>query len=104
MEVAVRPREAMRAAAETPPPGHEGAFERLAVGRWQERVRVRIAVEDPHQTLAVPDQLADPPLVERGLVPLVGVALGEKAPERDGALDVEIAEGQSASSRSRSSQ
>src|SRR6266511_5100363 len=42
----------------------------------------------------VPHQLPDPPLVERGLVPLVGVALGEETREGGGALDVEIAERQ----------
>ena len=64
---------------------------------------MRVAVEDAHQALAVAHELADAPLVQRGLVALVGVRLGEEPAERPGALVVEIRAGP-ASIRSRSSQ
>src|SRR5262249_10153682 len=92
MEVAVRSREAIRAVPETPPPGHDAMLERFAVARRQQRVGMRIAVEDAHRALAVADQLPDSPLIERGLVPLVGVPRAEKASERAGSVHVEVPE------------
>ena len=49
---------------------------------------MRIAVEDPHQALAVGHQLANAALIESGLFPLLGMDGGEEARQGLDALDV----------------
>ena len=81
MKVAVDSREAMVALTQAPPPRHQVPLERLAVGGGQQRIRMRIAVEDAHQALAMPDELADASVVERRLGALVGMRIGEESRE-----------------------
>src|SRR5262245_59106888 len=88
MEIAMSPGQPMRAGSQTPAGGDRRTFYLLADVRRQESVRVRIAVEDSHQALAVAHQLADAPLVERGLVVLQGVGLCEEARQRLGPGDI----------------
>src|SRR5262249_44542975 len=88
VKVAVHPREPMGALAQLPSPADQIALELLAVFRWQERIRMGIAVENAHHTLAMPHQLADPPLVQRRLLSLVGVTLREELPQDPGPLRV----------------
>ena len=51
---------------------------------------MRIAVEDAHQALAVANQLADAALVQRRLIALHRVDLGEETCQRFGPGDVEL--------------
>src|SRR5262245_30896773 len=90
MKIAVGTGQPMRPASQAPAGGDGRALDLFAHVRRQEPVRVRIAVEDTHQTLAVTNQLADAPLVERGLVVLHGVDLGEEARQRLGPRDVDL--------------
>src|SRR5439155_19199085 len=90
MEVAVRAREPAVPGTEPPAPRDRRALDGLARGRREQRERMRVAVEDPHETLTVTDQLADPPLVERRLVALRRVHLREEAGQRLGAGVVEL--------------
>src|SRR5262245_28360097 len=92
MEIAVVAGQPMGSASQAPAGGNRRALDLFARLRRQERVRVRIAVEDAHQALAVTDQLADAPLVERGLVVLHGVDLDEEARQRLGPGDVDLLE------------
>src|SRR3972149_675137 len=74
--------EAVDGVADPPPPRHGGALEGGARRGRQQRVRVRVAVEDAHEALAVGDELADPPVIERRLVAPCGGGPGEEARER----------------------
>ena len=93
MKVAVDAGKPVRPSAEPPAPRDGRALEGFTVGRGQERIGVRVAVEDAHQALAVAHQLADAPLVEGGLVALLGVRLGQEPAEGTGALVIEIVRG-----------
>jgi hypothetical protein len=50
---------------------------------------MRVAIQDSHETFAVPHQLPDASGVEGGLVTLDGVRLGEEAAQRARPIDVE---------------
>ena len=104
MKVAVDSREAMVALTQAPAPRHQVPLERLAVGGRQQRIGMRIAVEDPHQAFAVPDQLADPSVVERRLGALVGMHTRRGIARGAHARSVSRAPWWLDSSRSRSSQ
>ena len=82
MKVTVRTRQPVRTASQAPAPGDCGPLDVLAHLGQQLRVRVRIAVEDAHQTFAVADQLADAPVVQRRFVAFHRVGLGEEASQR----------------------
>src|SRR5262245_36430256 len=91
LEVAVRARQPMRPRPQAPAPRHRRALDVFTDLGRQQRIRMRIAVEDAHQALAVADQLADPAMIEGRLVMLHGVHLGQEAPELLGAGHVEVA-------------
>src|SRR5262245_27967059 len=82
----------MRSASQAPASGNRRALDLFAHLRRQERVRVRIGVEDARQTRAVTDPLADAPLVERGLVVLHSMDVAEEARQRLGSRDVDLLE------------
>src|SRR2546425_3848200 len=80
----------MRPAPQAPAPGHRSPLDLLAHLGQKLRVRMRIAVEDAHQALAVANQLADAALVQRRLIALHRVDLGEETCQRFGPGDVEL--------------
>src|SRR5215470_13935386 len=53
---------------------------------------MRVRVEDAHHAFTVTDQLAQPAGIERRIVALLGVGLGEKPRQRLGAVDVQLGE------------
>src|SRR5215470_1452890 len=60
--------------------------------RRQRRIRVRVRVENAHDALAVTDELAQPARIERRVVALFDMSLGEEMRQGLGALDVALGE------------
>ena len=90
MKVAVGPGQAVGSVPQPPARGHRRPLDLLTGLGRQQRIGMRVAVEDAHQAFAVADQLPDAPMVECGLVALCCVDIGQETCESLGPRDVEV--------------
>jgi hypothetical protein len=88
MEIAVHPGKPVNEPAKAPAPGDRILLQLLARLGRQQGVGMGIAVEDPHEALAVGHQLANAAMVERGLLPLLGMDRRQEARQGLGPLHV----------------
>src|SRR5574341_505457 len=88
MKIAVHPAETVRAVFDSPAPLDARQLDLLQEPLIDEVMRFGIIIDQPHDALAVAQEVADPSRIEAGGIELDGMDIDEMVRKRQGPLEV----------------